>query len=682
MRSETLLVEIGTEELPPKTLNRLRLSLAGGIRKQLADAGLKYSGLECHATPRRLALVIEELADRQPDQLIERRGPAVKAAYDSEGKPSKALIGFMRSCDIEDQSKLHVLKTDKGSWLVYKAQKSGARLEEILSGILNKTLDELPIERRMRWGKSKAEFVRPVKWLVSLYGKNELPIKLFGLESGRSSMGHRFMSSGKFEIANADCYAEVCQQHYVKVNFEARRQEIINGIETIAAARKAEVELDSDLLDEVTALVEWPVVLAGDFHESFLTVPPEVLISAMKDHQRYFHLTRNGSLIPTFITVANIESNDPAKVISGNERVIRPRLSDAAFFYNQDTKTSLEEKVELLNSVVFQTELGTYKEKASRISALAIYIAERLNADTALAGRAGLLAKADLVSQLVGEFPDLQGIMGGYFARYYGEPNDVSKGISQHYMPNQSGAALPDGAVANSVALADKIDTLTGLFGIGQPPTGSRDPFALRRLSLGVIRICLENKLSINIGDCFAKSALLYNRDFTVKEVTRYVFDRLGSYYSDLGIGKDVLEAALAGQARSMNLLELDSIIQLLKEFRTSPVADKIVSANKRVANILKKTDMELLPDAFSREVATEEAELHLHSCIKKLDLTVRATTEEKMVALANLQSPIDRFFDEVMVMDNDINVRGNRLRLLRDLRGKFLELADLSLLQ
>ena len=681
MAVDTLLIEIGTEELPPKSLNRLRLSLLIDMQNQLDEADLSYSGLQCHATSRRLGLVIENLANQQPDQHFERRGPAIKVAYDDDGSPSKALVGFMQSCGVEDPSELDTLQTKKGEWLVYRAIKPGASLHELLPEMLKNALAALPIERQMRWGTNREEFVRPVKWLVSLYGGDELPINLFGFKSGRLSNGHRFMSKGEFEIRSADSYVDLCRDNFILVDFEKRRQDILNDIKAIAVTKNAELELDPELVDEVTALVEWPVALSGVFDEAFLNVPSEVLISVMKKHQRYFHLFSNGQLLPSFITIANIESSDPAVVISGNEKVIQARLADAAFFYNKDTKTSLETKLDRLGSVVFQSELGSYGEKARRLSELAGYIAGKVEANAELARQAGLLAKVDLVSDLVIEFPDLQGIMGGYYALYDKLSNEVAKGISQHYRPTKSGTTLPEGPIASSVALADKIDTLTGLFGIGQPPTGSKDPFALRRQALGVIRICIENRLSVDLLDCFAKSSELYERELSTRSVLDYIRERLDGYYNDLGINKGVVNAALGGQTRSMNLLRLNYVIQALHDFESSDIAKKVITANKRVANLLKKSDLSSLPTNFDKNVATKTEELELHQALNMVDLTLITSETEQLEILASLQNPIDTFFEKVMVMDDDAKLRNNRLFLLNELRSKFLQFADFSLL-
>ncbi|MBT4494602.1 MAG: glycine--tRNA ligase subunit beta [Gammaproteobacteria bacterium] len=678
-----MLLEIGTEELPPKSLDRLRLALADTFSAGLDKASLSFKSVKSHATPRRLALIVEDLIDRQPEQHVERKGPAIKAAYDDDGNPSKALQGFMKSCGVSDPAELETLKTEKGEWVMYRASKPGAPLTELLPALLESSLADLPIERRMRWGSSRTEFVRPVHWIVSLYGKDELMINVLGLTSGRASMGHRFMSNGAFNIESANEYVEACRSQKVMVDFDERRNNIRHAILAIAESEQADLEIDENLLDEVTSLVEWPVALKGRFDADFLTVPPEVLISAMKEHQRYFHLTskETDSLLPVFITVSNIESTDPEVVISGNERVIRPRLSDAAFFFSQDTKTSLDDKAELLSSVVFQTELGSYGDKALRISKLAAFIAKNIGADESAAGRAAFLAKSDLVSDMVGEFPDLQGIMGGYYARHENLSDDVAKGIAQHYRPIQSGGELPDTPVASCVSLADKIDTLTGLFGIDQPPTGSRDPFALRRQSLGVIRICVENRLSLDLADCFEFSAQLFDRPFDTDPACAYVLERLHGYYGDQSITRDVVEAALAGGTTGMNLTIIDGVIKSIQAFRESPFAEQIVAANKRVANLLKKTDAEALPD-FDPELATEKAETELHLELGKLELADATDIQGKLQRLARLQQPVDRFFDEVLVMSDDDRLKNNRLALLAQLRQRFLEVADFSLLQ
>lgn len=683
MASDTLLIEIGTEELPPKSLNRLMQAFQAGVEAGFSDAQLGHGEVAAFATPRRLALLISDLADKQPDQTIERRGPAVKAAFDEEGAPTKALSGFMRSCGVEDPAVLETHATEKGEWLMFRSSAPGKALPELLETIINAALAALPIDKRMRWGSNRTEFVRPVQWIVCLYGDNIVPMTVLDKPADRVSSGHRFMGDKSFTISSANDYVEACREQKVLVSFEERRALIREAIEAIAAQEKAALELDSALLDEVTSLVEWPVALQGKFDEKFLAVPPEVLISAMKEHQRYFHLTdpETGGLLPTFITISNIISENPAVVITGNERVVTPRLSDAAFFFSQDTKTPLSNNVERLASVVFQTELGTYGAKTERISALAGFIAGQIGADPASASRAATLCKADLVSDMVGEFPDLQGVMGGYYARHDGEADEVVKGIEQHYRPTQAGGELPETPLASSVALADKLDTMVGLFGIKQPPTGSRDPFALRRQSLGVIRICIENDLSLDLDECLAESARVYNRNFATAEVKAYVLDRLVGYYADQGISKDIVEAATAVSDAGTRLAKIDRVIHAIHEFRQTAVAEQVIAANKRVANLLKKVDAGSLP-GFNSDMAVEPAEQGLFDAISSIDVNAAQSASEKLETLATLQEPVDRFFDEVLVMDEDLAVQHNRLSLLSQLRDKFMLVADFSLLQ
>lgn len=683
MPAENLLFEIGTEELPPKSLNRLRQALAANCEQGFRDAGLTFNAINSYATPRRLAIHVENLLDRQPDQEVERRGPAVKAAFDEAGEPTKALQGFMRSCEVTDADSLERLKTDKGEWLVYRATKPGSAMSELLAAILEKALADLPIDRRMRWGKKRAEFVRPVQWTLCLYGQTVLPISVLGFDADRLTRGHRFMSTGNASISDADSYVESLRNEFVVADFSERRATILEQIQKLAADYGADLELDNALLDEVTALVEWPVALLGEFESRFLQVPQEVLISAMKEHQRYFHLvdSQTGDLKPAFITVSNVASNDPALVVAGNERVIRPRLSDAAFFFEQDTKTPLADRVEKLGNVVFQTDLGTYHQKAQRISTLAGKIAGQLGADADAAARAGLLCKADLVSDMVGEFPDLQGIMGAYYASHDGESNDVAKGVQQHYRPVQAGSELPEGAVASSVALADKLDTIVGLFGINQPPTGSRDPFALRRQSLGVIRICIENELDLDLAWALNQAAECYGQGYLTDAALSYVIERLTGYYQDQGISGDTVNAVSSALTEGTILTRMDNVIRAVHQFKSDAVADQVIAANKRIANILKKAAPEDLEGEFDLGLATEAAEVALANQLADFTLT-DDNAEAQLKQLASLQAPVDQFFDDVMVMSDDGTVRKNRLVLLQALRALFLKVADFSLLQ
>lgn len=683
MPGKTLLIEIGTEELPPKSLNRLRKSFEQGFIAAVDKAGLGHGQYESFATPRRLAVRVEDLADRQPDQAVERRGPAVGAAYDSNGKPTKALSGFMGSCGITDPAQLEITKTKKGEYVVYRATEEGKHLSDLLESFVESALRELPSERWMRWGKSRVEFVRPVEWTVCLYGKEIIPVAILGTTANGLSQGHRFMSDGSFEIGDADEYVKVCREHKLIVSFDDRKDTIRQQIISLAAEIGNQLEIDEDLLDEVTALVEWPKALAGRFDERFLKVPREVLISAMKEHQRYFHLvTKSGQLAPRFITIANIESEDEDVVISGNERVIRPRLSDAVFFFDQDTKSPLSSKVERLGQVVFQTDLGSYLDKSNRITELSAYLAEQLGARTDAAKRAGELCKADLVTDMVGEFPDLQGIMGGHYARHDGEDPEVAAAIEQHYRPTQSGGLLPEGDIACCVSLADKLDTLVGLFGINQPPSGSKDPFALRRQAVGIIRICIENQLDISLFDALSETARVHNQDFDIEPVCRYVIERLRHYYHEQGIAGDVVDAAMNGQSQALNLFRSDDVVKTLQSFKDRPVAASIVAANKRVANILKKSDATTQSSDCNEALLSDEAERALFELLSQVDVTTDISAAEKLERLSVLQEPVDRFFDEVLVMADDESVRNNRLVLLGNLREKFLQVADFSLLQ
>ena len=683
MPTNTLLLEIGTEELPPKSLNNLREALQRNISSGLDQAELSHGEVYSFATPRRLAILVHELADRQPEQKIEKRGPAVKSAYGDDGAPTKAMTGFMKGCEIIDPTQLDTVKTNKGDYVVYRAIKSGLKLPSLLEALIGAALTALPVDRRMRWGKSRLEFVRPVQWLVCLYGNSVVPIELLGQKAANKSSGHRFMSDGQFVVHTANDYIELCRENFVMVDFAERKNLIREQVVELAFKENANLEIDEALLDEVTSLVEWPKSLAGGFESSFLKVPPEVLISAMKEHQRYFHLVDSGgSLLPRFITVSNIESLDSSQVIAGNERVIKPRLADAAFFFGQDTRTSMERKLTRLESVVFQADLGTYAEKCHRISKLSSFIAKELGLNPTTTIRAGMLCKVDLVSDMVGEFPDLQGTMGSYYARHDGETEEVCIAIAEHYRPTQSGGVLPSTEDASCVALADKIDSLVGIFGIKQAPTGSRDPFALRRQALGVVRICIENKLNLCLDDCLSEAARLYGKGFNPASVSDYIVERLTSYYQGHNIPADVVEAATNSGSTVINLLEIDDVVRTLQSFRDGPTAGSIIAANKRVANFLKKAGPTEVTSAFDSTLATEEAEIGLGNALSGLDLSKSKGADEKLERLAVLQAPIDYFFDKVIVLAEDENVRKNRLGLLRELREQFLKVADFSLLQ
>ncbi len=686
MNSNTkdLLIEIGTEELPPKSLRTMMENLGSNFSQKLNEAELEFESLQTFATPRRLALLIKSLAAAQPDHIVEKRGPSLKAAYDEAGQPSKAALGFMRSCGIKDLSHLEQQETEKGTWLVYRVQKSGAHLKDLITELINSSLAELPIDRRMRWGASREEFVRPVHWLVVLHGSEVLPATVLGVNAGNITSGHRFMAPGEISLDSASSYVNCLHEANVVVDFESRKQLIVDQLDDMAVHEKAEVVASPDLLDEVTSLVEWPVALLGNFDPEFLMLPEEALISAMQSHQCYFHLVdKDNRLLPKFITIANIASSNPETVIAGNERVISPRLSDAAFFINQDKKTSLDNRLAHLKTVLFQSKLGSYHDKAERVARLAGYIADKIGADATVASRAGLLCKADLASDMVGEFPELQGIMGGYYARHDGEDSSVSDAISEHYRPVVSGGDLPDTPAGQCVAIADKIDTLTGLFGIDQPPSGSRDPFALRRQTLGIIRICVEKSLALDLRELINEAINIHDQEFDGDAVISYLIERLGVWYQDQGISFDTFSAVQQSSEKISDLCANDIRVRSLQAFRTHARAANLIAANKRIANILKKVDESTLAPV-TEAIFTEDAELALFSALGKAtsDLSNTENYEEKFLALADLQPAIDRYFDDVMVMADEESLRDNRLATLSQMRNLFLSVADLSVLQ
>lgn len=684
MTNRNLLIELGTEELPPKNLKNMMQSFRASFIAQLEEAQLTYKHIEAFATPRRLALLVTELSDQQPTQETERRGPSVQAGLDADGNPTKALQGFMRSCGIEQVDQLTQIETNKGPWFAFQQTKPGDKLIDLVEPMLEKSLQALPIERRMRWGANRAEFVRPVHWLVVLYGNEVVPCRALGIGSGRISMGHRFMSTGELEIKEADSYLDQLMEARVHCRFDERRQLIEKQIAEIAANENASVEMDDALLDEVTALVEWPVALVGGFPAEFLEVPEEALISAMKEHQRYFPMNdASGKMMPRFITISNIESKNPAVVVEGNERVILPRLTDARFFYDQDRKGSLESLFDRLAQVVFQSELGSYLDKTHRIEALAGVVAERVGADKKVSMRAAALCKSDLVTDMVNEFPDLQGIMGGYYAEHDGEGTEVASAIREHYQPTSSGGDLPNSLEAKVVAIADKLDTLTGMFGIGQPPSGSKDPFALRRQTIGIIRMCVEAELNVDLHDLINESIKIHGKDFDPEPIHQYLGERLKSWYQDRGIRFDSVEAVVNRPLWSANLSDTNNSVKAIEAFRDGDQAEALVAANKRVANILKKSSISdnLVVDP-ARFEESEERSLFDALTAKEAQLANLESDQERLQSLGELRQDIDRYFDQVMVMADDEAIKNNRIATLQQMRRLFMTVADLSLLQ
>ena len=684
-----LLIEIGTEELPPKALLTLSRSFTDGTVAGLRDKGLAFEGVQPFASPRRLALLVSALQVRQPDKTVERRGPALQAAFDADGNPTKAAEGFARSCGV-GVDELEKLETEKGAWLYYRSVQAGEETATLIPGIVEAALAALPIPKRMRWGAGEEQFVRPVHWLVLLFGGDVVPATILGAPSGRATRGHRFHHPGTFDIPNPSDYADLLERRgRVIADFSRRRELIREQVQATAAGLGGRALIEEDLLDEVTALVEWPVALAGGFEEKFLEVPHETLITTMQDNQKYFAVFDDeGRLLPHFITIANIESRDPALVIEGNERVIRPRFADAVFFWEQDRKQKLADRIDALKSILFQQKLGTLYDKSQRVRQLAARIAADIGADVARAERAAELAKCDLMTAMVGEFPKLQGIAGRYYARLDGEDPEVAAAMEEQYMPRHAGDALPATATGRVLALADKIDTLVGIFGIGQKPTGAKGPFALRRAALGVLRIIIEAELPLDLRALYqASAALLGDRiedPEAVQSCLEYTLERLKSYYQEQGIEGDAIDAVLAQMPTSP--LDFDRRVRAVAAFRKLDQAESLAAANKRIGNLLKKVEQPL-PERVDATRLVEDAEKLLHEQLERLRPEVLAKFEQgdyepALMQLAGLREAVDRFFDDVMVMVEDETLRRNRLALLNQLRSLFLRVADLSRLQ
>jgi len=685
------LFELGTEELPPKALQRLSEALQEEIVSGLAGVELSHGEVQSFAAPRRLAVLIRDLQLCQADKQVERRGPAVTAAFDGDGNPTRAAQGFASSCGVELEQ-LQTLESDKGAWLVFRDEQAGARASELLPELVCTALARLPIPKRMRWGSQADEFVRPVHWAIMLLGDEVIETPVLGVSSGRETRGHRFHHPEKIYIAEPAAYAPLLEtEGHVIASFSERREAIRGQVIEAAVRSGGQAVIDASLLDEVTAMVEWPVALLGNFESRFLEVPPEVLVSAMKGHQKYFHVVDvQGALLPHFITISNIESRDMAVVQAGNERVIRPRLADAAFFWQQDGKQPLVDRVEALKSVVFQKKLGTLYDKTRRVQSLAGLIAQQLGADKPLAERAALLSKCDLMTDMVGEFPELQGIMGRYYALHDGEPAALAQALDELYMPRFAGDAVPVSAIGQAVALADKLDTLAGLFAINELPTGTRDPFALRRAALGILRTIIECSLADLDLQVLIAAALEPFSDVikddrgVARQLFDFMMDRLRVYYANQQVGHDVFEAVLA--RRPTQPLDFAARIQAVTAFQRLPEAASLAAAHKRSDNILRKFDG-VVPEQIDVALLSEAAEQQLAAQLQDLTARVEPLLQQRdygaaLMALAALRTAVDCFFDEVMVMADDVAVRDNRLALLASLRQLFLQVADLSCLQ
>lgn len=685
MSARDFLFELGTEELPPLALPELERALKEGLRSGLESAGLGHGDIVSYAAPRRLAVLVHALVDTQPEQQIKRRGPPVSAAFDKSGAPTRAATAFAETCGVTLEQ-LGRVTEGKGEFLYFEGSKPGAATTTLLPAIVQAALDALPIPKRMRWGTSEAEFVRPVHWIVMRFGHETLPVRLLDTEAGATTRGHRFHAPQELAFSSPADYADTLRSKgFVLASFAERRERIRDQVLVCAKNLGGKAVLDDALLDEVTALVEWPVAIEGRFDERFLALPREVLISTLQEHQRYFAVENTkGELTNHFITVSNIESRDPSRVRAGNERVVRPRLADAAFFHEQDRRNPLHAWRQGLDSVTFQAKLGSIGDKLRRVVALTREIAPLVGADVALAARAAELSKCDLLSAMVGEFPELQGVMGAYYAAADGEDPRVAAAIRDHYLPRGAGDALPADPVGVAVALADKLDTLAGIFGIGQKPSGTKDPFALRRAAIGVFRIVLERQIDLDLSEIVGKavSAQPVKTQDTSGEVLAYLQERMRSYYLEVGYPAESFEAVLAtGTTRA---LDFDQRMRALAKFRERPEAESLAAANKRIANILRKSSAGEVAQHIEVSMLSVEAEKTLHGALEAVSAAVTADIaarryDEALAKLASLRPSIDAFFNDVMVNDPDAGLRANRLALVSRVRNLFAGVADFS---
>ncbi|MBB1269757.1 glycine--tRNA ligase subunit beta [Shewanella sp. SR44-3] len=694
MKFENLLIEIGTEELPPKSLRTLAESFLANFSDELAKADIPFSTSTWYAAPRRLALSITGLALAQADKVVEKRGPAVSSAFDGDGNPTKAAQGWARGNGITVEQ-AERLVTDKGEWLVHQAKVVGVQTNSLIAAMAQRALDKLPIPKPMRWGANSTQFIRPVHTVTMLLGSELIAGELLGITSDRIIRGHRFMGQPSFQLDHADNYLSALkEQGKVMADYQLRKAIIKADAEAAAAKIGGVADIQEDLLEEVASLVEWPIVLTASFEEKFLNVPAEALVYTMKGDQKYFPVfDKSGKLLPNFIFVTNIESKDPQQIISGNEKVVRPRLADAEFFFNTDKKHSLASRLSSLETVVFQKQLGTVKARVERISGLAGFIATELNnnnvpSSSVDAARAGLLSKADLMTNMVMEFTDTQGTMGMHYARLDGETEAVAIALEEQYKPKFSGDTVPTASVSCAVALAEKLDTLVGIFGIGQAPKGAADPFALRRAAIGILRIIVENKLPLDLVDLIAKAQALHGASLSnsnaAEDVLEFLMARFRSWYQDKGIQVDVILAVLA--RRPTRPADFDSRVNAVSHFRGLEASTALAAANKRVSNILAKVEGEL-PANVTLSLLTETAEKALAKQLASLQpklapLFATGDYQQALTLLAELRESVDQFFEDVMVMADDEDLKNNRLALLNNLRDQFLHVADISLLQ
>ena len=689
----SFLVELGTEELPPKALLRLSNAFGDGIAARLGEAELDFQALQKYATPRRLAVHISGLRTEQAARVVEHRGPPVDRAFDSEGEPTRAATAFAEKHGVTiDQ--LQRQKTPKGEWLFYSGEQTGKPATELLPTIVDAALAALPIPKRMRWGNNTVEFVRPVHWLVMLLDEQVITAEILGQKSGRVTYGHRFHAPDGIHLKHADDYPDILQkQGYVMPDFTERRAEILKLAATAAESLNGEAVLEPDVVDEVTALVEWPVPVVGQFDEKYLRLPSEVLMSTLQDHQKYFPLRKGNDLLPAFIAISNLNSKDPDQVRLGNERVVLPRLADAAFFWDQDTKQSLASREPALDAVVYQEGLGSLREKSTRVASLAADIAASLGTNEQDTKRAALLAKTDLLTDMVAEFPELQGRMGYYYALHDGEPDTVARAIEEQYLPRHAGDNLPGTPIGNALSLAERFDTLAGIFALDKKPTGNKDPFGLRRQALGIVRICINNRLDLDLKSLLQKALDLQpvkspSAD-PESQLYDFILDRAQAWYTDgqapdFGDEPPSMELFLAVRDRKPNsLVDLHERVCALNQFMQLDAADSLAAANKRIANILKSADVSS-ETKINVQLFAEDEERNLHGAVQEIlsaheqDLVTR-NYASALGRLAELRTPVDKYFDKVMVMADDDDQRMNRLAQLVELRSLFLDIADIS---
>lgn len=686
--AKEFLIELGTEELPPKQLRTLAEAFAANFAAELATADIAHEGVTWFATPRRLALKVANLAESQPDRVVEKRGPAVNVAFDADGKPTKAAEGWARGNGITVEQ-AERLVTDKGEWLLFKEQVQGQQTASVVVDMAAKALANLPIAKPMRWGDKETQFIRPVKTLTILFGSELIQGEILGVASARTLRGHRFMGEAEFTIESAEQYPAILEERgKVIADYATRKAMIIEGSQQAAQQLGGIADLEDALVEEVTSLVEWPVVMTAKFEEKFLKVPAEALVYTMKGDQKYFPVyDASKKLLPNFIFVSNIESKEPRHIVEGNEKVVRPRLADAEFFFNTDRKRPLVDRLPLLENAIFQQQLGTIKDKTDRITELAGYIAEQIGADVEKSKRAGLLAKCDLMTSMVFEFTDTQGVMGMHYARHDGEAEEVAVALNEQYMPRFAGDELPSRGVSAAVAIADKLDTIVGIFGIGQAPKGS-DPFALRRASLGVLRILVEYGYQLDLVDLIAKAKSLFGNRLTnanvEQEVIEFMLGRFPTWYQDAGFSIDIIQAVLARNPTKP--ADFDQRVKAVSHFRALEEAEALAAANKRVGNILAKYDGEL-GEEIDLALLQEDAEKALAEAVEIMAEALEpafatGNYQEALSKLAGLRAPVDAFFDNVMVMADDEALKKNRLTLLNKLRNLFLQIADISLLQ